>query len=63
MAEGNGKQNPDASDADNFPNHVLRSYRYKLVCAYDQFSKPFKSYLGQDSVYKFIIKMVKESQY
>ena len=29
----------------------------------DKFSKPSKSYLGQDGVYNFINSMVKESKY
>ena len=39
------------------------SYGYKLVCADDKFSKPFKSYLGKDAVYNFINSMVEESRY
>ena len=35
----------------------------KFVCVDVQFSKPFKSYLGQDIAYKFIINEVKESKY
>ena len=33
---------------------VACSYEYKLVCVDDKFSKPFKSYLGQDVVFSFI---------
>ena len=39
------------------------SYGYKLVCVDDKFSKPFKSYLGEDVVYNFINSMVKENKY
>ena len=42
--------------------HVACSYGYKLVCVDDKFSKPFKSYLGEDTVYNFISSM-KESKY
>ena len=38
-------------------------YGYKLVCADDKFTKPFKSYLGKDTVYNFISSMIKESEY
>ena len=34
---------------------------FKLVCIDDQFSKPFKSGLGQNALHRFIINMVKES--
>ena len=37
---------------------VTTQYVYK-----DQFSKSFKFYLGKDSVFKFIIKMIKEGKY
>ena len=63
VPEENGKQNSDVPHGNNFQNHVLCSYGYKLACFDDQFSKSFKSYLGKDSVYKFIIKMIKEGKY
>ena len=40
---------------------VACSYEYKLVCVDDKFSKPFKSYLGQDAVCNFINSVIKES--
>ena len=40
---------------------VACSYGYKLVCVDDKFSKPFKSYLGQDAVCNFINSVIKES--
>ena len=39
------------------------SYGYKLVCVDNKFSKPFKSYLGEDAVYNFINGMVQESKF
>ena len=42
--------------------HVACSYVYKLVCANYKFSRPFKSYLGEDTVYNFIKSMIKESR-
>ena len=36
---------------------------YKTACDDDQFSKPFKSYIGQDAVHKFITNMVEESKF
>ena len=35
----------------------------KLVCIDDQISKLFKSYLVEDCVQKFILRMIKESEY
>ena len=35
----------------------------KLVYVNDKLSKPFKSYLGKNSAYNFIISMIKESKY
>ena len=43
--------------------HVACSYDCKLVCIGDKFSKPFKSYLGEDAVYNFINSMIRESKY
>ena len=44
VPEGNGDQNL------NKCTHAACSYGYKLVCLHDKFSKPFKSYLGKDTV-------------
>ena len=62
VPEDNGNQNPDVPYANNFQNHNFCSYGYKLVSLDDQFRKSFKSYLGEDSNYKFIIKIVKENK-
>ena len=43
--------------------NVACSYGYKLVCVDDSFNKFFKSYLGEDAVYNFIIGMIRESKY
>ena len=63
VPEDNGKQNPNESYTNKYKKCVACSYGYKLVCAYDKFSKPFKSYLGEDVVYNFINNMIKESIY
>ena len=46
-------------------NYVGCRFDHKLVCIDHQFSKPdlFNLDLGQDSVHKFIINMIKESKY
>ena len=46
-----------------YQKHVACSYDYKLVCADDKFSKPFKPYLGEDAAYNFISSMIEESKY
>ena len=43
--------------------HIACSYVEKLVCVDDKYSKPFKTYLGQDAVYNFINSMIEESKY
>ena len=54
VPEDNGKQNPSKSYASIYQKNVACSYGYKLVCVDDEFSKPFRSYLGEDAVYNFI---------
>ena len=46
-----------------YQKHVISSYGYKLICVDDKFSKPFKSYLGEDAAYNFIDSMIKENKY
>ena len=46
-----------------YQKHIPRSHGYKLVCADDKISKPFKKYLGEDAVYNVINSMIKESKY
>ena len=63
MPEDNGMLNPNESYTNKYQKHVACSYGYKLVCVDGQFSNPFKSYLGKDSVYNFISSMIEESKY
>ena len=63
VPEDNGKQNLDQSYTSKYQKHVACSYGHKSVCVDDIFSKPFKSYLGQDSVYNFINSFFEESKY
>ena len=44
ISENNWKQNPDEPYNNKYQNRVSCSYRNKLVCAENQFSKHFKSY-------------------
>ena len=45
-----------------YQKHIDCSNDYKLVCANDKFSKPFKKYLDKDAVYKFFNSII-ESKY
>ena len=63
VPEDNGKLNPNESYTNKYQKHVSRSYGYKLVCVDDKFSKPFKSYLGENAVYSFISSMIEESKH
>ena len=64
VPEDKGKQNPYKSYTKNIKQkHVAFRYGYKLVCVDDKFSKPFKSYSGEDTVYNFINSMTEKSMY
>ena len=63
MPEDNEKQNQNESYANKYQKHFACSYSYKLVCVDDTYSKPFKSYLGQDAAYNFINSIIEESKY
>ena len=64
LPEDKGKQNPYESYTKNIKQkHVAFKYGYKLVCVDDKFSKPFKSYSGEDTVYNFINSMTEKSKY
>ena len=64
VPEDKGKQNPYESYTKNIKQkHVAFRYGYKLVCVDDKFSKPFKSYSGEDTVYNFINSMTEKSMY
>ena len=63
VPEDNGKKNPNESFTNRYQNHFACSYGYKLVCVDDKFSKPFKSYLGRNTVYNSISSMIEESKY
>ena len=62
LPQDNGKPNLNESDNNKYQKHVAFSYGCKLVCVNDKFSKPFKSYLGEDDVYNFISSMIEESE-
>ena len=57
------QQNPNKSYTNKYQKHITCSYGYQLVCVDDKFTKPFKLYLGKNSVENFINSMIKESKY
>ena len=61
--EDNGQQDSEESYTNEYQKHVAYIYGYKLGFADDKFSKPVKSYLGEDAVYNFINSMIKENKY
>ena len=63
VLEDNGMQNSNEFYTSKYQKHIACSYGFKLVCDDDKFSKPFKSYLGQDAVYNFINSIIEESKY
>ena len=63
VPEDKGKQNPDKSYTSKYQKHYAGSCRYELVSVDDRFSKPFRSYLGEDVVYNFVNSMIEESKY
>ena len=63
VPEDNKNQSPNESYTNKYQKHFACSYGYKLVQVDDKFSKPFKSYLGEDAVYNFINSMIEESKY
>ena len=63
MPEDNGKKNEIESYGRNlqsYGRHVACSYCYRLLCTNDSFSKPFKSYLGENAVSNLSNSMVEE---
>ena len=63
VPEDNGKQNSNEFYTNKYQKYVTCSYGYKLVWVDDNFSNPFKSYLGEDAVFNFISIMTEESKY
>ena len=55
MPEDGGKQNPEVSCLNKYQMHIACSYEYKIISVGDKFSKPFKTYLGKDTVIFLII--------
>ena len=60
MPDDNGKQIPEVPYTSKYQRHIPFSYDYKLVYVDDKISKPFKTYLREDSVDNFINSMIEE---
>ena len=52
--KNNENKNPEESYNNKYQNHVRCGYGYKWVFVDDQFSKLFKSCLGEDAVHESI---------
>ena len=63
IPENDEKKNPDEPYTNKHQNHFGCSYGYKLASVDNRFSKHFKSYLGQDTVHRFMTNIIKKSRY
>ena len=62
VSENSGKEITKHSYTNKYQKHVACSYGYKIVYVDDNFSEPFKIYLGKYVVYKFINNTIGESK-
>ena len=53
----------EGSYSKEYQNHIPCSFAYKLVCVYDEFSKPIVVFRGENVAYKFIEAILKEFEY
>ena len=53
----------NGSNTEKYQDHIIFSYGYKLICADKQYSKPYKSYFGEDAINKFLYDMMNECEY
>ena len=63
VPENSGKQNPEEYYTNKYQIHIACGYEYKLVFVDDKFSKPFKTYLKNNTVYNFVNSAIQESKY
>ena len=58
------KEKEKISYSEAYQTHEDFGYGYKVVCCYDdKYSKPIQTYRGENVVYKFMEKMLKEVEY
>ena len=54
--------NDDGPNTKKYQDYIC-GYGYKLKCVYEQYNKPYKTYFSDDGIDKFVIGMVRESEY
>ena len=58
------KEREKRSYTEAYQTHEDCGYGYKVVCCYkDKYSKPIKTYRGENAVYKFMEKMLEDFEY
>ena len=50
----------EGSYSKKYQQHILCSFAYKLVCVYDEFTKPVVVFRGENAAYKIIESILKE---
>ena len=51
------------NNTEAYQRHKACGYGYKIVCQYDdKYSKPYKGYRGENTVYKLIEKLLEEQK-
>ena len=64
QSEGMEKEKEKRSYTEAYQTHEDCGCGYKVVCCYDdKYSKPIQTYRGENAVYKFMEKMLKEVEY
>ena len=38
------------SNTKKYEDHIVCSYDYKLICVYERYSKPYKTYFGENAM-------------
>ena len=46
-----------------YQDHNVSTHCYKLICVDEQYSKPYKTFFGEDAIDNFFNDMIKESKY
>ena len=58
------KEKDKRSYTETYQTHEDCGYGYKVVCCYDdKYSKPIQTYRGENTVYKFMVKILEEVEY
>ena len=60
---------PSTDNIDFGPNtekcqdHIVCSFNFKVIHVDERYSKPYKTYFGEDAIENFLNEMVKEKEY